>query len=84
MVVNPGRALKDLNINATHSEIELGVGDFSRFNYSLTTRNASVMLPATVSNRSFQLKSTDKVVTVFEKGKPLIEVVTSFNNIKLK
>lgn len=84
MVVNPGRALKGLNINATHSEIELGVGDFSRFNYSLTTRNASVMLPAIVTNRSFQQKTTGKVVTVFEKGKPLIEVVTSFNNIKLK
>ncbi len=84
IIINLGRALKGLNINATHSEIELDVGDFSRFNYSLTTRNSSVMLPKTVSNLSFVLTSTDKVVSVFEKGKPLIEVVTSFNNIKLK
>lgn len=84
MVVNPGKALKSLKISATHCEIVLNIRDFSRFNYSLTTRNASVMLPATVSNRSFQQKSTGKVVTVFEKGKPLIEVVTSFNDIKFK
>jgi hypothetical protein len=83
MTIRPAHDLNFLKINSTHSEIELLISDFIRFNYNLSARNARVLVRDEYLKYSFQKKSAGLVISAQSPKNPWIEASTSYNNIKL-
>jgi len=81
--VQPGLKLKHLRIKAEHCEMELLIKDPDLFNYDLFTKNSKIILGASSSRLPFQQKTENKVFFNSDPNKAMIEVSTSFNNIKL-
>jgi hypothetical protein len=81
--VQPGGKLRHLNIKAEHCEMELLIKDYDLFNYDLFTKNAKIILGTFSSSMSFQQKSENKLFSNSDPKKAMIQVSTSFNNIKL-
>jgi len=81
--IQPGGKLRHLNIKAEHCEMELLIKDYDLFNYDLFTKNAKIILGTFSSRMSFQQKSENKLFYNSDPKKAMIQVSTSFNNIKL-
>jgi len=81
--VQPGLKLRHLIIKAQHSEIEFFIKDPGLFNFDLYTKNSKIILGASSSRLPFQQKTENKVFFNSDPNKAMIEVSTSFNNIKL-
>lgn len=81
--IQPGGKLRHLSIKAEHCEMELLIKDFDLFNYDLFTKNAKIILGTHSANLAFEQKSENKLVYNSDPRKAMIQVSTSFNNIKL-
>lgn len=81
--VQPGPQLKHLSIRAEHCEMELLIKDPDKFNYDLFARNSKIIVGSVSSIWPFQHKSENRILYNPDPKKPMIEVSTSFNNIKL-
>jgi hypothetical protein len=81
--VQPGLKLKHLLIKAQHSEIEFFIKDPDLFNFDLYTKNSKIILGASSSHLPFQQKTENKMLFNSDPSKAMIEVSTSFNNIKM-
>jgi hypothetical protein len=81
--VQPGLNLKHLLIKAQHSEIEFFIKNPDLFNFDLYTKNSKIIMGASSSNLPFQQKTENKMLFTSDPNKAMIEVSTSFNNIKL-
>ncbi len=81
--VQPGGKLRHLNIKAEHCEMELLIKDFDLFNYDLYTKNAKIILGHHGSKQPLLQKSENKLIYNSDPKKAMIEVSTSFNDIKL-
>ncbi len=81
--VQPGIRLSHLSIKAEHSELELFVQNPDLFNYDLFAKNSKILLGTPGSNWPFQQKSENRIFYNSDPKRPMIEVSTSFNNIKL-
>jgi hypothetical protein len=81
--VQPGGKLRHLNIKAEHCEVELLIKDFDLFHYDLFTKNAKIILGTHSANLAFEQKSGNKLIYNSDPQKAMIQVSTSFNNIKL-
>lgn len=83
MVFEPGEGLDYLDVKSTHSEIDVMVRDISCFNYELTADNASIELGPVFRQFPWQINSKDKMVYRSEDIHRYIEIVTTYNSIKL-
>jgi hypothetical protein len=81
--IQPGSQLRHLSVKAEHCEMELLIKDFDLFNYDLFTKNSKIILGTLSSGRQFQHRSENKIFDNSDPKKAMIEVSTSFNNIKL-
>jgi hypothetical protein len=81
--VQPGLKLRHLSIKAEHCEMQLLINDPDLFNYDLFTKNSKIILGTLDSGWPFQQKSENKLYYNSDPKKAMIEVSTSFNNIKL-
>jgi hypothetical protein len=81
--VQPGSKLRHLTIRAEHCELELLIKDLNLFNYDLFTKNSKIILGTLSSGQPFQHRSENKIYDNSDPGKAMIEVSTTFNNIKL-
>jgi hypothetical protein len=83
MRVQPGIRLRHLSIKAEHSELELLVQNPDLFNYDLFAKNSKILLGTPGTNWPFEQKSENRLFYKSDPKRPMIEVSTSFNNIKL-
>ncbi len=81
--IQPGGKLRHLGIKAEHCELELLIKDLDLFNYDLFTKNSKIILGTLSSSWQFQHRSENKIFDNSDPKKAMIEVSTSFNNIKL-
>jgi hypothetical protein len=81
--VQPGLRLRHLSIKAEHCELELIIKNPDLFNYDLYAKNSKIILGPLSSSWPFQQKSESKIVSKPDPKKAMIQVSTSFNNIKL-
>jgi hypothetical protein len=81
--VQPGPKLRHLMIKAQHSEIVFFIKDPDLYNFDLYTKNSKIILGASSSQLPFQQKTDSKMLFNSDPNKAMIEVSTSFNNIKL-
>jgi hypothetical protein len=81
--IQPGSKLRHLSIKAEHCEMELLIKDFDLFNYDLYTKNAKIILGHHSSKQTVLQKSENKLIYYSDPKKAMIEVSTSFNDIKL-
>lgn len=81
--IQPGPKLKHLMIKAQHSEIDFFIKDPDLFNFDLYAKNSKIILGASSFKLPFQQKTDNKVLFNSDPNKAMIEVSTSFNNIKM-
>jgi len=81
--VQPGLKLRHLYVKAEHCELELIIKNPDLFNYDLFAKNSKIILGPLSSNWPFQQKSESKIFSRPDPKKAMIQVTTSFNNIKL-
>jgi hypothetical protein len=83
MLFEPGETLDYLKVTSSYSEIDVLVKDIYSFNYELTAKNATIELGTNFRQFPFQLKSKEKVVYQTEDTNRMIDILTSYNAIKL-
>jgi hypothetical protein len=81
--IQPGPALKELEINTTHSEVHLNVSELRNFNYDLKTKYGKVVLTNNISELKPYIKD-GKLYHQYRTANPFIKISTSFNNINIK
>jgi hypothetical protein len=83
IVLEPGEELDYLDVNSTHSKINLVISDPSRFNYELIAENAEVELDPAFRHFRWQIRSTEKMVYHSRGIYRGIDIITTHNSIKL-
>jgi len=83
MHFEPGPELNYLKVTSSHSEINLKVNDISRFNYDLSAKNAVIDLGDNFRHFPFNQKSKERVIYHSGDITHAIEILTSYNSIKL-
>jgi hypothetical protein len=81
--LKPGNQLRQLTVSASHSEVEILIQNPDLFSYNLSTKGAKIILGDHSINLPFQQKSETRVLSRPDPRKAIIQVSTSFNNIKL-
>jgi hypothetical protein len=83
MIFEPGEALDYLKVISSYCEIDVLMKDIYLFNYELTAKNATIELGTNFRQFPFQMKSKEKAVYRSEDTNRMIEILTSYNAIKL-
>ena len=83
IILEPGDNLDHLEVNSTHSEIDLVIRDISIFNYELLAKNSTIELDPAFRHFQWQVNTKDHLVYLLENTNRLIEIFTIFNRIKL-
>jgi hypothetical protein len=83
MHFEPGPDLNYLKVTSSHSEISLKVNDINRFNYDLSAKNAVIDLGDNFRRFPFNQKSKERVIYHSGENNHAIEILTSYNSIKL-
>lgn len=83
MVLEPGEDLDYLHVNATRCTIDVMIKDISLFNYELIAEHAKVEMGPDFRQFPWQVSSTEKMVYYSEDIYRQIEIVTTYNLIKL-
>jgi len=81
--LEPGEELDHLDVNSTHSKVDLVIRDLYRFNYELIAENATVELDPAFSHFQWQVNSIDQLVYRSKDIDRNIEIVTRYNSINL-
>ena len=81
--LEPGKDLEHLDVNSTHSKVDLVISDLARFNYELIAENATVELDPAFRHFQWQISSTEKMV--YHPGGTYrgIDIITTYNSINL-
>jgi hypothetical protein len=83
MIFEPGEELDYLKVTSSYSEIDILIKDIYWFNYELTAKNSAIELGTNFQQFPFQLKLKEKVVYRSKDTNRMIEILTSYNSIKL-
>jgi hypothetical protein len=79
--LRPGAALKSMIVKCEHSEIEINTTDPSQYSYNLTAKNGRIQLPD--KEGTFHNVFSASMFRTEDPKKAMIEVHTTFNDIKL-
>jgi hypothetical protein len=81
--IEPGKKLEHLSVKSSNSEVQINTNNnILDYNYDLTTKYAKVLAPGSL--KELNDHSSDGRLKFFTKeNKPLINVITSFNDIKI-
>jgi hypothetical protein len=83
MTFEPGEELDYLKVTSSYSEIDLFMKDIYSYNYELTTKNAKIELGPGFRQFPFQFRSDEKIIYLSKDTNRKIEILTSYNPIKL-